>query len=203
MSDEQDKPGAAGAAPLAQRARTELDAPTARGPLTMTLPSGRSVEAASEGGEDTLRICAPGGTCVLTVQLTDAGPVLRFEGATLQVAATKRLELSCEELSVRASGGAAIEVGGDLAERVGGSARREVRGTATTAASRVDLEATPGGIDLRANDDVRVQGERVLLNSEDPPMPLTWDEYRARQAAALPAAPPAAQSDDEKDVEIP
>jgi hypothetical protein len=184
---------------LSPRPKTELGAPPERQALTMTLPSGRSVEAATEGGDDTLRIFAPGGTCVLTVQLTAEGPVLRFEGASLQIAAAKKLELSCEELSVRASGAAAIDVGGDLEERVGGSAKRAVRGTATTAATRVDLEATPGGIDLRANDDVRIQGERVMLNSDDPPMPLTWDEYRARQAAAaLPA-----KADDETDVEIP
>jgi hypothetical protein len=198
VSDEADKPGVEQAA-LAARPRADV-AQAERQPLTMTLPSGRSIEAASDSGDDTLRIFAPGGTCVLTVQLTAEGPVLRFEGASLQIAATKRLELSCEELAVRASGAAAIDVGGDLEERVGGSARRAVRGTATTAATRVDLEAMPGGIDLRANDDVRIQGERVLLNSDDPPMPLTWDEYRARQAstAALPAP-----ADDETDVKIP
>ncbi|UQA54607.1 hypothetical protein [Polyangium aurulentum] len=199
MSKDEERPGAPKTA-LAPRPEPALDLPAERQPLTMTLPSGRSIEAASEGGDDTLRILAPGGTCVLTVQLTAEGPVLRFEGASLQIAAAKRLELSCEELSVRASGGAAIDVGGDLEERVGGSAKRAVRGTAATTATRVDLEATPGGIDLRANDDVRIQGERVMLNSDDPPMPLTWDEYRARQAsAALPAAP----TGDEADVEIP
>ena len=36
---------------------------------------------------------------------------------------------------------------------------------------------------LRANDDVAINGERVRLNSDDPPMPLTWEEFRARQAA--------------------
>ena len=43
------------------------------------------------------------------------------------------------------------------------------------------MDARPGGIELRANDDVRVTGERVLLNSDDPPMPLTWEEYEARR----------------------
>jgi hypothetical protein len=178
---------------LGSRGGAPLVAPAVRQPIALTLPSGRSIEATSEGGEETVRILASSGACVLTVRLTDEGPVLRFEGASLELAATRKLELSCEELSVRASGGAAIHVGGDLDERVQGSARRSVRGAATTTARSVDLEASPGGIELRANDDVRVQGERVLLNSDDPPMPLTWDEYRARQASPgmLPSAPDA------------
>lgn len=40
-----------------------------------------------------------------------------------------------------------------------------------------------GGIDLRANDDVTIAGERVRLNSDDPPMPISWEESLARRAA--------------------
>lgn len=149
---------------------------------SVVLPSGRTIEVQSVADADVLRFRAPSGECVLTIHLTDAGPVVRVAGADLEVRSSKRLSLDCEEFHLRASGSAAIDVGGDLRERVGGSVHRAARGDAITEAQHVRTEARPGGIELRANDDVRVTGERVLLNSDDPPMPLTWEEYEARRA---------------------
>lgn len=154
---------------------------TALAAQSVVLPSGRAIEVESEPEMDVLRFRAPGGECVLTIHLTDAGPVVRVAAEALEVRAAKRLSLDCEEFHLRASGAAAIDVGGDLQERVGGSAHRVVRGDAIIEAQHARVEARPGGIELRANDDVRVTGERVLLNSDDPPMPLTWEEYEARR----------------------
>jgi hypothetical protein len=147
----------------------------------VVLPSGRTIEVHSESDADVLRFRAPSGECVLTIHVTDAGPVVRLGAAALEVRAATRLSLDCDEFQLRATKSAAIDVGGDLIERVGGSAHRVVRGEATLEARHARVEARPGGIELRANDDVRVTGERVLLNSDDPPMPLTWEEYEARR----------------------
>lgn len=148
---------------------------------SVPLSSGRAIEVQSAADVDVLRFRAPNGECALTIHWTDAGPVVRVAAAALEVQAQKRLSLDCEELHVRATGGATIDVGGDLHERVAGSVHRVTRGDALTEAQHVRVEARPGGIELRANDDVRVTGERVLLNSDDPPMPLTWEEYEARR----------------------
>lgn len=147
----------------------------------VVLPSGRAIEVQSAADADVLRFRAPSGECVLTIHLTDAGPVVRLDGAMLEVRASKRLSLECDEFALKASGGASIDVGGDLRENVGGTTHRVAQGDAFVEAQHVRMEARPGGIELRANDDVRVTGERVLLNSDDPPMPLTWEEYEARR----------------------
>lgn len=144
--------------------RTEL-AP--REANTIVLPSGRALDVASSGDEDVVRIRSKAGACVLTIHLTDEGPVVRVEGASLEVAAAKKLSLACEDFSLRATKGATIEVGGKL-------------------------DARAGAIDLSANDDVSLHGERVLLNSDDPPMPLTWEEYEARHGTITQKALPAA-----------
>ncbi len=141
------------------------------------LASGRRLEVEPTGAGDVIRIRAAEGQCVLTVTMTDAGPVLQLSGAAIEIASAGRLDLACEDLRVRAARSASIEVGGDLTERVAGTARREARS--------IDLEAAPGGVTVKANDDVRVNGERVLLNSDDPPMPLTWEEHQEREQRRL------------------
>jgi hypothetical protein len=162
------------------------DDPNAAGALApsaaLPLASGRRVEVVEGREADTIVVRAPSGECVLSIRVTDAGPVLSFRAAALELAAGS-LALGCDDLRIVARQSAAIEVGGDLRERVGGSVHRDAAGTSTTSAREVALQASPGGVVVDANDDVTIRGERVRLNSDDPPMPLSWDEARERAAS--------------------
>jgi hypothetical protein len=148
----------------------------------LALASGRSIEVTEGGAEERIQLRSTSGEVMLTVRLTDEGPVLSLSGASLEIAASKSLALSCETLHIKAARDALIEVGGSLRERVEGSVTRETAGASTVSGREVKLEAFPGGIVLKANDDVAINGERVLLNSDDRPMPRTWEEHRARRA---------------------
>lgn len=160
--------------------------PSAAAVQRVALASGRSVEiAAHAGGEEHLTVRAADGTLVLSLRLTSEGPVLSLSGVSLEIQAQKRLSIGCETLSVATSGDATIQVGGSLYERTRGSAIREAGKASIERAREVKVEAFPGGVAIAANDDVDIKGERVRLNSEDPPMPLSWEEYRARQAARV------------------
>ncbi|MEP7121468.1 MAG: hypothetical protein ABJE95_11180 [Byssovorax sp.] len=168
---------------------------------TTTLPSGRRLEAELDAtGADVLRIRAHDGQCVLTVRITDEGPVLSFSGASLELDA-RRLDIACDDLRVRVGGSAALAIGGDVDTRVAGHATHRIEGASRTEAQSLALAAHPGGITLEANDDVALKGERVLLNSDDPPMPLSMAEYRARRLAASESAPAKALDASEKPVD--
>lgn len=119
----------------------------------LALASGREIEVSTADEGDWLTVRSREGACVLTVLLTDAGPVLRFEGAALQVAATKSVEISCEDFRVKA------------------------RNELSLAGRAVDVRAHLGGVTVRADDDVAIDGERVLLNTSDGPEQLSWDEF--------------------------
>jgi hypothetical protein len=81
--------------------------------------------------------------------------VLRFEQG-LRIEATGALELAgrtlllsgTENVSIRSGGDATIEAVGDLSS----SARIQ------------DIKARLGNVNVKANDDVRVTGERIRLN---------------------------------------
>ncbi len=145
----------------------------------LTLPSGRRVELAAEDGEERITVRAESGDCLVQIALTPDGPMIRLSGARLEIAASERLTLASEEVRI-AAGALAIEVAGDVEERVGGDATRAITGASRLEARDVALVAQPGGMRLEANDDVDVRGERVRLNSDDPPMPATWEEHRRR-----------------------
>jgi hypothetical protein len=115
----------------------------------LELPSGRSIEChdAPAGGE-LVTIRNPAGRVELEVRLTEAGPVLLFDAAQLELRATGRIRADCESLEIVTAGDAALRVGGEL----------------STSARTTDIASTRGDVRIRANDDVRLNGERVKLN---------------------------------------
>lgn len=192
VTDAPDRPPQAHAPALPDAPRTAVPAPAAPAPAAaltaparvVPLSSGRSLEIAEEAAGERILVRAAEGQILVSIRLTDDGPVLSLSGASLEIAAARALSLSCDTLRIHAAQDATIDVGGCLHERVRGSAVREAGRSARTTAREVKVEASPGGVEIRANDDVDIVGERVRLNSEDPPMPLSWEEFRARQALA-------------------
>ena len=110
--------------------------------------SGRSIALESDVEEDRLVIRAPDGAVELTIRLTAAGPVLSLRGASLELTATESVTIECDRFAVRARGDAEVVAGGDA--RVEGHAAH--------------VQARRGNVEIQANDDVVVEGERIYLN---------------------------------------
>ena len=152
----------------------------------LDLESGARIEAGPDPqGVETIRLRDREGACVLTIRMTAEGPVLVMSGVAMEIAASRSLTLRAEELLVQA-GRAQVEIAGDLVEQVGGDIHRSARGNLDVRARRVAATATAGDAVIRAADDVAITGERVRLNSDDPPMPLSMAEFEARRRG-LPA----------------
>jgi hypothetical protein len=116
---------------------------------SVDLPSGRSIEyQGAEIGGELVTIRSPGGRVELEVLLTDAGPVLRFDAAHLELRAAGRIRAECARFEVVAANDIAQTAGGDL----------------TTRARTTTITSTRGDVHLVANDDVKLTGERIKLN---------------------------------------
>jgi hypothetical protein len=165
---------------------TEAETTLAVREETVTLPSGRSFSL--DRGSDTLVFRAPNGACVLQVELTDQGPRLRFESAAIEIVAPRSVSIASERVEIIA-GSMSVDVARDMSERIGGDARRVALGNAAIAGADLELEACSGTASIRANDDVEVTGERVRLNCDDPPMPVSWEEHERRSREGRPRLP--------------
>ncbi len=103
-----------------------------------------------------IRIVGRDGQVSLKIEVNEQGPVLRFKGANLAIETNgdlsicaKRLELHAQDQVVIGSGGnAAIQVHGDF----------------STAARTQTICAELGNVNVRANDDVTLDGERIRMN---------------------------------------
>lgn len=118
-------------------------------PSQHELPAGYALEVVERQNRGTLRLRAPDGTLCLTIRLDETGPHLEVSAASVAVSAEKSLRMSCENLEV-------------FAEK---NISMRARGTFETEGFDQLIRATTGDIHVHANDDVRVDGERIHLNS--------------------------------------
>ena len=112
-----------------------------------------------------LHLQAPDGTVCLTISLRPGGPAVELSAASLRVATTGDLTLDCERLQVNARDRIELVSGADIALDAGGNVTTRADGEIATEADGQQHRARLGNIDLAANDDVSLQGERVRLNS--------------------------------------
>lgn len=127
--------------------------------------SGRRVRLEPEESGDLLTVSAPDGKVELVIRLTDEGPTVQLQAAALELFAPRDITLECGgRFRVRAREGIAIETAGPMQQRVAGALEVEVGGRSQLRARAVSVEATLGNVDVRANDDVALEGERILLN---------------------------------------
>ncbi|MFN7988502.1 MAG: hypothetical protein U0529_13585 [Thermoanaerobaculia bacterium] len=130
---------------------------------SLVLRDGGRVRLAKEPGGEALTVVSADGSVRLEVLLTPGGTVLRVAGPKVSIEAAGELALRCarfevqaEEIALGASGDVSLSAGRGLDVRAGHDA--------AISAQAVTVEARRGDLALAANDDVALNGERVLLN---------------------------------------
>jgi len=130
----------------------------------IALPSGYSMSVntpTEQRGLGALELRAPDGRVCLTVFLGPNGPEVRIEAAELSIATRGKMDLEAESMSLTARRDFSLRAGGDISI--------ETPGHLSTSGFSQSLTSTHGDLHLDANDDVRVDGERIRLNAPDAP----------------------------------
>ncbi len=108
-------------------------------------------------GQDVLRVAYPDGRVSVRIVVTPAGPVVHLSGAGLVLHADGPVAIEGERVAIHARDGLVLSSGGDAAIRADGALRTE--------AFEQHHRAHTGDMGLYANDDVRIDGERIRMNA--------------------------------------
>jgi hypothetical protein len=149
-----------------------VDAPVPS--ATVMLTSGRRYDVEAGAEADRLVVRSRAGDVVLRIEVTDAGPVLSFSGASLDLTATQRIRLAAQEVSVEATGDVSIVAGDSLRETIGGDHHTKVTGDERVEAANVQLQANTGAVGVRALGRIALDGEHIGLNDDPLPQPFAW-----------------------------
>jgi hypothetical protein len=140
----------------------------------ITLASGRRYQLDADEAGDRVTVRAKNGEIVLRIRVTDEGPVLSFTGAEVELAATRRLDLSAREVTLRSEGDMTIEAGRELNERIGAHHHTRTGGDERVEAASLELQASSGHVAVAAMGKVAIDGEHIGLNDDPLPGPFAW-----------------------------
>jgi uncharacterized protein (DUF2345 family) len=127
-------------------------------PSVQTLPLVAAQQLVLERarGGDRLSIVAADGQVRAMIEISADGAVLRLGGEKLTIQTEGALAIDAQRVAIHARQGMALTTGGDLVLRADGDVHSNARVQNITA----DL----GDVKIKANDDVRLNGERVRSN---------------------------------------
>lgn len=100
----------------------------------------------------------------LQLRLTPEGPVLDLDVPTLTIRNQGDLKLEADNLHIKTKGQMIQEIGGDFEQRISGHHHLAVRDDLRVEAQALGLEAVRGELELKASDDVALEGLRILHN---------------------------------------
>ena len=119
----------------------------------------------NQSDRDTLELNAPDGPICVRIHLAPEGAQVEVFSHTLRVHTASTLSLDCEEFAVNARRDVTIRTGGDLMQVAEGAVRMHAEGMLHVEGFSVNMRARLGDVQVAANDDVMLDGERVRLNS--------------------------------------
>jgi hypothetical protein len=119
---------------------------------TLEVAGARKIVLRRGEGQDALELLERDGRMSLNVSITEQGVTLSIHGASLELSLERELTINAESIALHGRSSVALAT----------------EGTLSSVARSVRVETTHGNIELEANDDVRVDGERVLLNCPRP-----------------------------------
>ena len=149
-----------------------IEAPVPAAAVQLT--SGRRYDIEAGADADRLVVRSRTGDVVLRIEVTDAGPVLSFSGATVDLHATRTLRMAAEQIQIEASGDVALSAGGSLREQVAGDHHTRVAGDERVEAANVQVQASDGAVGVRAMKKIALDGEHIGLNDDPAPQPFPW-----------------------------
>jgi hypothetical protein len=102
----------------------------------------------------------------MVISMSDDSLVVNLNARQLNIHASDELNFSAKKINIDAEEQLSIKTGGDLIQRVGHNSVTEVKGVNKTVAQIQKMAASLGNVEIKANDDVRLDGERVLFNCD-------------------------------------
>jgi hypothetical protein len=102
----------------------------------------------------------------LIIKIRPEGLSLQINAVDININAVNQLNFYGKEVNIEASDAIRIKTHGDLVHEIGNNSTSTIGGTNNIKAQTQLITAELGNVEIKANDDVRLDGERVLFNCD-------------------------------------
>jgi len=123
---------------------------------TLPLVADQRLVVAEQPQGNLLQLVGADGVVTLSIHVTEEGPVLHVAGSALKILAEGSLAIDAQTVALYGREGLSLSTGGDVVIEAEGDLRSRAR--------TQQMTATLGDVDIYANDDVKLDGERIRMN---------------------------------------
>ena len=145
-----------------EKERFEEKVPQSQDKIILQLNWGNTLVVNSDKQE--IKLLDDNQVTQMTIGIKQKGLSLTINAITINVNAIEELNLTSKKINLTASEQIEIKSDGDILYEIGNNSITEVGGTNINKADSHKITAAIGNVEIKANDDVRLDGERVKLN---------------------------------------
>jgi hypothetical protein len=116
---------------------------------------------------ETLKILDKNQQLQLMILISEDGVSVNVNAQQINLNASEQLNLSAKKINIVSSEQIKIKSGGNFIQEITKDVLTEIGGTNKSVAKIQKMTASLGNIELKANDDVKLDGESVKLNSDE------------------------------------
>ena len=120
-----------------------------------------------DSGNETIRVLDKNQHLQLMITISKDGVSVNVNAQQINLNASEQLNLSAKKINIVSTEHIKIRSGGNLIQEITKDLLTEAGGTNKSVARIHKMTASLGNIELKANDDVKLDGESVKLNSEE------------------------------------
>ncbi|NVB37693.1 hypothetical protein G6O69_07600 [Pseudenhygromyxa sp. WMMC2535] len=142
---------------LEDEATHALDSRDAAGTEEIALHGEHTLEIRRSAEQDLLEVTGPTGVAGLCISIDAEGISLQVTGTKVTLATRGALAIRADELALHGNRGVTITSDADASFRAAGDIHTEGR--------IQTIRARLGNVNVEANDDVKLEGERIKLNA--------------------------------------
>lgn len=111
-------------------------------------------------------VCDKSEAVQIAIQIQDGGLEISLNASKLNITSSDELVLSSKKIEIKASEELSIKTSGNFIQQIGKDILTEVQGTNKMIAETHKITADLGNVEIVANDDVCLNGERVKFNCD-------------------------------------
>lgn len=113
---------------------------------------------------DEVRLTNASGQSIFTITISENGTTLKVAAENIHFSAEKNIKISAEDIEIESAKDTKISTQGDFKRYTKGDTMLLSEGEKLDIAKIQTIKSDLGNVDIVANDDVTLKGERVKLN---------------------------------------
>ncbi len=128
------------------------------------LKKGHALAIINENDCEVVQVRNAKGIALFSISISDEATTLTIEAENIELKASNKIAIAADVVQITATSEVFMKSQGDLMQAVDGDTMMITQGDKQDVARIQNITSALGDVNIKANDDVKLKGERIKLN---------------------------------------